>query len=105
MMDFRVNIYEKSKRGKEIRKVFGTTTLNIKSPIPEWIILPNKEKALAYYLDLDLITDRQREKLISHLSSQFNQPIEFVRDNLDKIGVPILKKDCLLIIKNPQKWF
>ncbi len=91
--------------GKDFIKVFGTTIVKIKSPRPEYISTPDNEKVLAYFLDLALITEEQRENLIKHLSEKFNQSIDFVRKNLDKIGVPLLKKDCSLIINNPQKWF
>jgi len=102
--DFEIIINENTERGKEFIKVFGTTIVNIKSPIPEYILTPDNEKVLVYFLDLALITEEQRENLIKHLSEKFNQSIDFVRENLDKIGVPLLKKDCGLIIKNPQRW-
>ena len=102
--DFEIIINEKTERGKDFIKVFGKTIVNIKSPIPKYILTPDKEKVLAYFLDLALITEEQRENLIKHLSEKFNQSIDFVRKNLDKIGVPVLKKDCSLIINNPQKW-
>lgn len=102
--DFEIIINEKTERGKDFIKVFGTTIVNIKSPRPEYILTPDNEKVLAYFLDLALITEEQRENLIKHLSKKFNQSIDFVRKNLDKFGVPLLEKDCSLIINNPQKW-
>jgi len=54
---------------------------------------------------LSTITKEQREKLIENLSEKFNQLEEFVRKNLEIIGVPILKENTGLIIKNPQRWF
>lgn len=101
--DFEVTIYDK-KRKKDFIKVFGTNTVKVKSPVPTLILRPNDEEAYAYFLDLDLITKKEREKLIKHLSEKFNQPIDFVRANLDKMGLPILKENCGLIIKNPQRW-
>ncbi|KKK85959.1 hypothetical protein LCGC14_2768060 [marine sediment metagenome] len=102
--DFEIIINENTERGKDFIKVFGTSIVNIKSPVPKYILIPSKEKVLAYFLDLDLITKKQREALINHLSKKFNQPIDFVRENLDKMGVPILKKDCSIAIKSPQRW-
>jgi len=101
--DFEVTIYDEERK-KEFIKVFGTDTVKVKSPIPTWIIRPNGEKALAYFLDLELITKEEREKLIKHISEKFNQDIAFVRENLDKMGLPILKESCSLIIHNPQRW-
>ena len=101
--DFEVTIYDEERK-KYFIEVFGTNIINVKSPVPEWIQTPDHEKVLAYFLDLDLITERQREKLIKNLSERFNESIEFVEKNLDKMGVPILKEHCGLIIKNPQRW-
>ena len=101
--DFEVTIYDEERK-KDFIKVFGTNTVKIKSPVPTWIIKPNGEKAEAYFLDLDLITKKEREKCIKHISEKFNQSIDFVRENLDKMGVPILRESCSLIIKNPQRW-
>lgn len=103
--DFEVVIND-SERKKNFMEVFGTNYVKIKSPIPQWITIRNGETTLAYFLDLDLITEEERERLIKNIHKRFpNEPIEFIRVNLDKIGVPILKESCSLIIKNPQKWF
>lgn len=101
--DFEVTIFDEERK-KDFIKTFGTDTVKVKSPFPTGIIKPNGEKAWAYFLDLDLITQKERENIIKHLSEKFNQPIDFVRENLDKIGVPILKESCSLSIKNPQRW-
>lgn len=102
--DFEIIIHDKERK-KNFIEVFGTNTVKVKSPICEWIIRPNGKKAQAYFLDLDLITKEQRERLIENLSNRFNQTIDFVRGNLDRIGVPILKEHCSLIVYNPQRWF
>lgn len=101
--DFEVAIFDEERK-KNFIEVFGTNTVKVKSPVPTWIIRPNGEKALAYSLDLDLITKKEREKLMKNICERFNQSIDFVRENLDKMGVPILKESCSLIIKNPQRW-
>jgi len=101
--DFEVIISDEERK-KDFIKVFGTNIIKVKSPVPTGILKPNGEKASAYFLDLDLITKKEREKLIKHLSEKFNQSIDFVRENLDKMGLPILQESCSLIIKNPQRW-
>jgi len=101
--DFEVIISDEERK-KDFIKVFGTNIIKVKSPIPTWILRPNGEKTCAYFLDLDLITEEEREKLIKHISEKFNQSIDFVRENLDKMGLPILQESCSLIIKNPQRW-
>lgn len=103
--DFEITIRNNTEKAKEFMEVLGTLTVNVKSPIPEYISTPHHEKVLAYFLDLDLITKEQRDNLIKYLSEKFNQSIDFVKENLDKFGVPILQNDCSLFIKNPQRWF
>ena len=103
--DFKIGINRETERGKEFMKVFGSDVVFVKSPIPKYILKPDKEKVLAYFLDIDLLTKKQRIKLIAHLSKKFDQPIDSVKKDLDTIGVPILKEDCIVIIENPQRWF
>ncbi|MFX0188715.1 MAG: hypothetical protein ACFE8A_13375 [Candidatus Hodarchaeota archaeon] len=102
--DFEVMISSKSKRYPDFMKVFGTSIVKVKSPTPHYANTPHHKKVLVYSLDLDLLTKEQREKLIHHISEKFNQPIDFVRDNLDREGMPILAEECSLIIKSPQRW-
>lgn len=104
MKDVKVKITNKE-RLKDFLHTFGTDTIIVKSPIPERVILPNGDEELAFFLDFDYISEEQREKLILHISQKFDQKESFVRYNLEKIGLPILKKDTILIIENPQRWF
>ncbi len=101
--DFEVIIHDEERK-KNFIEVFNTNTVKVKSPIPQWIKKPNGEMIQAYFLDLDLISKEERKRLVKNLSQRFNQPIEFVEENIDKIGVPILKEHCGLIIHNPQRW-
>lgn len=103
MSDFEVAIYDKERK-KDFMKVFGTDIIPIKSPIPTKISLPSGEEKKVYFLDLDSITHDQRKRLIQHISESFNQPIDSVNEDLDTIGLPILKENCGLIIHNPQRW-
>ena len=105
MGDFEVIIDEKTERYDEFMKVFGTNIVKIKSPVSHLMILPNKQVSEVYFLDLDLLTKEQKESLITHLSKKFNQTREFTETNLNKIGVPILREGCSLVINNPQRWF
>jgi len=104
--DFEIIISEKSERYNNFMAVYGTNIIKVISPFPELVSLPDsKEPVLAYFLDLDLITETQRENLICHISEKFQQSRKVVEDNLEKIGMPILAKDCTLVINNPQKYF
>jgi len=103
MTDFEVAIYDKERK-KDFMKVFGIDIISVKSPIPTRIKIPSREEKLAYFLDLTSITEDQRTHLITHISESFNLPIDSVKEDLDTIGVPILKENCGLIIHNPQRW-
>ena len=103
--DFEITIRENTEKAKAFMEVLGTLTVCVKSPIREYISTPHHEKVLAYFLDLELLTKEQIEKLIAYISEKFNQSIDFVKENLDKFGVPILQNDCSVWIKNPQRWF
>lgn len=102
--DFEITVYDSERKANFI-EVFGTNTVKVVSPFPKMIIRPNGTKAIAYFLDLKAITDKQRERLIKNLSERFKQSIEFVRENLEEMGVPILAENASAIIKNPQRWF
>lgn len=91
-------------RAAEWQAVFGTTTVNIKSPLPEWADLPGKGRSIVYFLDLDLITLEQRQRLVEHISQKFNLSAAEVEADLDAHGMPILDEDCLVTAVNPQKW-
>lgn len=103
--DFIVSINRETERGKEFVKVFGSDMVYVKSPIPKNILTPDKKEVLAYLLDLNLLNKKQKKRLIKHLNKKFNQSIKSVKEDLNTIGVPILKKDTVFIIKNPSKWF
>jgi hypothetical protein len=102
--DFTVTITD-PERAKFFEEVFGRTTVNVKSPIPELAALPGHPRARVFKLDLDLITPEERERLILHLAGRFNVPVEEVRTDLDQEGVPILDKHCYVAVANPMKWF
>lgn len=103
MGDFQVTVYD-TERKKDLEEVFGTNTITVKSPIPSRIKIPSGETKLVYFLDFNSITLEQRGKLIDHICAKFDQTREFVDENLEQIGLPILKEQCGLIIHNPQRW-
>jgi hypothetical protein len=102
--DFMVKIHN-DERAKEWLDVLGTTTIYVESPFPTRMYLPGHDDAEAYMLDLDLITAEQRERLIEHIATKFDIPIDEVQAELDTKGVPILADNCTLTVTNPQKWF
>ena len=101
--DFFVTITEPTHKA-EMEAILGTATVQVKSPIPERAHLPGKPNALVFYLDLEAITDEQREKFVAHIAQKFNLTERFVNENLDEHGIPILDEYCIVTIMNPQRW-
>lgn len=91
-------------RAAEWEQIFGTTTVNVRSPIPQWADLPGKGKSLIFLLDLELITPTQRQRLVEHISRKWNQPPAEVEAEIKARGVPILDEDCIVGVLNPQRW-
>ena len=76
-------------RKREFIGIFGTNEVYITSPVPISINTMDGPK-MAYFLDLSLITQEQRSKLIESISKKFKLEKEFVEENMEKHGVPIL---------------
>ena len=102
--DFTVTITD-PKHAAEFQRIFGTTTVHVKSPLPELDNLPGKPAKPVYMLDLELITDEQRIALIRHIADKFCIPLGEVAVTLDMHGVPILAEHCVVTVEHPQKWF
>ncbi len=104
MNDFEATIHD-PERAAEFHKILGRTTVKIRSPVPKWGNFPDIGRQLFYELDIDLITEDEREALIKHIADKFKLTQDFVRSQLPVIGVPILAKDCVITVMNPQRWF
>ena len=61
--DFKVTICDPERKA-EWEAVLGTTTVHVKSPFPTLANLPGHPGALIYELDLDFLSQEQRQKLI-----------------------------------------
>jgi hypothetical protein len=101
--DFRVTITN-PEREEEFLKVFGRTTVNVESPIPHMASIPGKGRCRIYKLDLNLISEEEREKLVAHIAEKFKLNPEFVKAELARAGLPILADECTVVISNPQRW-
>lgn len=102
--DFTVTINHPQRR-LEWLEMFGTTCLHIKSIRPEFAEVPGfDELQPVYYVDLDCLASHQLTRLIRHLSTRFNLPIDQVEQGLGQQDVPIPAADCVLTINNPYKW-
>jgi hypothetical protein len=95
---------ENADRVAEWKEILGSDRVHIKSPIPTRGHLPGRGEAWTYELDLDLLTDDQRERLVQHLAEKFGYTAEEVKQALPRHGVPILADDITLSIANPQRW-
>lgn len=86
-----------NKKQKESWKnAIGTTELPILSILPEPAETPIGVKNV-YMIDLDLLTEKQHEKLIKHLAERYHLTKEEVNSDIDTIGVPIIADDCQII--------
>ena len=103
--DFEAKIRGNSERAETWRRILGSETVNIKSPIPSVASLPGKGETTIYELDIKLLTAEQRQRLVAHLAERFGYTPHDVDRDLDDIGCPILNEDISVIIHNPQKWF
>jgi hypothetical protein len=72
--------------------IFPAARVPIKSIFPSIADLPGHPGARVYFLDLDVITDEQREKLIEMIAGLFSLSEEAVRSDFDR-GIPILADD------------
>ncbi len=84
-------------RATEWREVMGSHELPIVSPFPRRVNLPGHDAALVYMLNLQQITPEQREKLVAHLARKFWLPEQEVREQIERVGVPILAVDCIVV--------
>lgn len=102
--DFTATISGKSERAESWRQVYGSETINIKSPIPTFANLPGIGDTQIYELDLDLLTTEQRAKLVNYIATKFDIPVAEVDRDLNILGCPILAEDITVTIHNPLKW-
>ena len=101
--DFTVTVY--GERGEEFDKVFGTRTVHVRSPFPSLTRLgSNLEPESVYMLDMELLTEEQRTKMIEHIAQKFDAQLEVVAASLAALGLPIKASDTMVMVTNPQKW-
>ena len=82
--------------------IFPGARLPIKSVLLLKADLPGHPNADVYMLDLDAITDEQREKLTDVIVGLFSLPAQEVRSDLER-GVPILVDD-VTVSSSDQGW-
>lgn len=102
--DFVATIREGSPRYQEWLEVMGTNTIPLKSPIPRLTRLPGIGEVHVLVIDLALLTEGQRARMIKHLAAKFGIDEQEIASSLDHGGVPILDEDVIVTIFNPQRW-
>ena len=80
-------------RARMWNAVFGSPRVPVKSIVPTRANLPGRPDVLIYQLDVNVITSEQRAKLCQELGARFGLSPEFVDQELDEHGVPILADD------------
>lgn len=95
---------EEPKRRELWIQIFPYATVPILSIIPVKVSVPDFGECDAYMLDLDVISDEQREGVIRIIAKRFNIPIEEVRAEIDQ-GVPIIADDVKISISVEDSGF
>ena len=94
-----ITILESSPRAANWLHIFGRLTdIPIRSPFPIRVHVPDHQNALAYLLDVSLITNEERLRLVNHLAKYFSLTHAEVERDLDSDGVPILADDVIVSI-------
>jgi len=85
-------------------KVFPDAMVPITSMFTIKVHVPGHLNADVYMLDLDAITDLQREHLIMVISTKFDIAVDDVRKDIDK-GVPILAEGVTVATRDQGMFF
>lgn len=92
--DFQVTVHEPARR-EEWLKVFGTDTMCVTTGFPVEAMIFSDVRP-CYMLDMDLLTNEQRDNLVRHITEKFGMQASEVIGALKMYGMPILAEDCTL---------
>lgn len=101
--DFWATIHQESARAAAWQQVFGTTSVPVQSPVPQWAMLPGRGRSLVYLLALDQLTAEQHDRMLAYLAATFGLSATAVARELPH-GVPVLAEECQITIYHPQRW-
>jgi hypothetical protein len=87
-------------READFERVYGSTTVQVKSPIPHYATLPGfDEPQLVYLLDLEWAErEGHRARLVEFIAERFDQDPAYVDRHLDKEGMPILAESTVACV-------
>src|ERR1044071_3447050 len=88
-------------RGEEWKRIAGTNRFPIRSPIPVLGDLPGKGERRCYLLALDQVEPATLNRIVAHMAAKFGLSPEEARDEMEKVGIPILDEDCSVMVMNP----
>lgn len=84
------------KQENDWKNVLGITEVPIISLLTQLAETPAGVKNV-YMMDLEVLTKKQHEKLVSHLAKRYHLTEEEVNSDINTIGVPIIADDCMVI--------
>lgn len=83
-----------SERAEKFIRIFGGTTIPLKSPVAVAGRLPDGTAAAFYLLDFARVTPEQMDRLVRQLADDFGDSVDAVRGGLEEQGfLPLLAKD------------
>lgn len=101
--DFRVKI-NNPERAAAFRKIVGDDEVFVKTPVPEVADIPGLGERKVFKLDLDMYTPEEKERLAEYLAEKFDVNVEVIKADLAVSGLPIPDEECIVVVKNPQRW-
>ena len=77
-------------RAAEWVAMFGENCVPIKSPVPTVVLFPESKRTEAVYaLDMDRLSDEQKENVVAHIVAKWNEQPNYVRQVLAREGLPV----------------
>lgn len=78
------------------RHCYGSLDVPLLSPIPEWRRGPDGTPQRFFKVDMRRLTDEQRERVAAFVADKFSVPIDDVRADMERDGIPILADDVIV---------
>jgi len=94
---YQVKIVDPERRAESLA-VLGTDTVCVRSPLPHLARVPIREFCQVYDMDLDELTEDQRERLLLHLCTKFDTTLDEGREELATMGVAVLAEGTQLLV-------
>ena len=86
-------LHAAGERARAWRRLFGSDTVAIKSPVRLRAELPGLGKRDVYVVDLDKLSPGQLDRVAEEMAVKFAVPLQEVVEGLRSDGLPILADD------------